>query len=841
MQTMSETDPGAKPETESRAEPEIRALDEEPRSTATPSSRPEVTLPPSAPSGASETIASTPRPHGAKKEEAGAEPETVFLTADNIDGVTDWETTASGAVEVHRDDLTVNADKIIYWPLEDEMEASGNVRLTRGEDVVTGPKMRMQLDAQTGFFDSPVYRLKRDPLAKKEEKEEEMVTLTIPRKVTSDNPLAALVPPQTMTVPRSIFLLPAPPVPVVEAQGEAEQIDFEGENRVRIHKGTYSTCKPGDRSWYAYADEMTLDYDRQVGEAQGGTVYFQDVPIIYSPWLSFPLDSERHSGFLAPVFGSTSDSGFLLSLPYYWNIAPNLDATIAPRFYSKRGLMLAGETRYLQPNYAGVVRAETLQNDKVRNENRYGYNVEHHQNFGYGITGSLELNGVSDDNYFSDLSSKSTITSQTQLLRRGVLSYGGSWWGANIIGQGYQTLQSDSEARVDAPYNFAPQINFVGRRLDLFDSDISMLAQYTSFTHPTMVEAQRMIAYPSVALPYVTPGYYVKPKVGVHYSQYKLEHQVEGMPDSISRTLPIVSVDAGMTFERNGNWFGREMTQTLEPRLYYLYIPYRNQDDIPLFDTAVADFNFAQAFSENIYSGQDRINDANQLTAALSSRLIDSATGREYLRVMVGQQFYFRDPRVTLHPDDKPRSGRSSDFLAAATGQVMKNVWFDTAIQYDPNAERSSDSVKRFSFGGRYYPETGKIINASYRFDRDNFRQIDLSGQWSFAGRWSVVGRYNYSFMENQLIEALGGIEYNGGCWAIRAVAHQLTTTSETRPTAFFVQLELNEFSRIGSNPLDLLSRNIQGYNKINTTTRNAQDFLFLPSSSSQSLASETF
>ncbi|MCL2830488.1 MAG: LPS assembly protein LptD [Betaproteobacteria bacterium] len=783
--------------------------------------------------------APSPRTPGAEKPQP--DPETIFLTANSIDGVTDWETTASGEVEAWRDDMTVNADRIIYHPLEDEMEASGQVRLVRGGNVVTGPKMRMWLDARSGFVDSPSYLLKYDPQAKKEEKAEETVTITVPRPSTPENPFAALAPPQTLTVPRSIFRLPEPPTPVVEAQGEAERIDFEGGSRVRIQKGTYSTCKPGDRSWFAYADDIFLDYDRQVGEARGSTVYFQDLPILYTPWMSFPLDNERHSGFLAPVFGSTSDSGFQASTPYYWNIAPNFDATFAPHIYSKRGLMLGGEMRYLEPAYTGEVRAEMLHHDSVRNENRYAYSVNHFQNFGSGFSGSLELSGVSDDNYFSDLSSKATVTSQTQLLRRGVLNYNGGWWGANIIGQGFQTLQPDPQTRVDVPYNFAPQVNFFARRQDLLNSDITMMAQYTSFTHPTMVEAQRIVAYPSITLPFVTPGFYVKPKIGVHYSQYKLSQQAAGAPDSISRTLPIASLDAGMTFERNASLFGREMTQTLEPRLYYLYIPYRNQDRIPIFDTGMADFNFAQAFSENVFSGQDRINDANQVTAALSSRLIDSATGREYLRVMVGQQYYFHDPRVTLTPGSDPRSRRRSDFLAAATGQVVKNIWFDTALQYNPNASQDNGRVDRFSFGARYYPEAGKVLNAAYRFDRENFKQIDLSGQWTFAGRWSLVGRYNYSFMENQLIEALGGLEYNGGCWAIRVVANQLVTVSRTRPTSFFVQLELGDFSRIGSGSSDLLSRNISGYSKINAQTRNARDFLFLPSSPSQSLANPTF
>jgi LPS-assembly protein len=265
-----------------------------------------------------------------------------------------------------------------------------------------------------------------------------------------------------------------------------------------------------------------------------------------------------------------------------------------------------------------------------------------------------------------------------------------------------------------------------------------------------------------------------------------------------------------MTFERSSNWFGRDYTQTLEPRLFYLNIPYKNQDDIPIFDTALADFNFSQIFADNQFSGWDRINNANQLTAAVGSRLIDPSTGAEIMRAMFGQRLYFSDDRVTL-PGTTNRMWDKSDFLAGFTGQVWPSVYADAALQYDPGDQQ----FERYSFGARYLPAPGKVVNATYSYNTDAaipIKQVDFSGQWPLSGRWQAVGRYNYSFLQNQPIEIIGGLEYNAGCWALRTVAHRVQTTEADSTTQFYVQLQLTGLASVGSNPLSLLQRRIPGY-----------------------------
>ena len=758
--------------------------------------------------------------------QAGGQPLPMFLTADELTGVTGHEAVASGDAEARRSGLVVNAERMTYWPVEDELEATGDVRLDKGDDYVTGPRMRMKMVEQTGVFDQPNFFLKRESAwAAQERKRQEKGT-----KGSAVVAAAGTMPASKsqMSRPEEGSLMnvlgvsadePAP-LPLTEARGSAERIDFEGESKLRIINGDYTTCKPADPGWYLKSDELALDYDREVGEGKNATLYFQNTPIFWSPWLSFSLNNQRKSGFLAPTFGSSSVNGLTLATPYYWNIAPNMDATIAPRVYAKRGLQLGSEFRYLDHNYAGNIRGEILPNDKLGgNEDRYAYSVRHQQNLGYGLAGTLNISGVSDDQYFTDLASRSVLSSQRQLLRQGTVTYGSDWWSANVIGQSYQTLNPDSDPtqQIAKPYSLAPQININARRPDFFRTDAAFFGQYSSFTHGKLDEGRRTVAYPQLSVPFVQPGWYVTPKIGAHVTSYSLDRRISTGSESITRSLPVFSIDAGMTFERDTSWFGAKATQTLEPRLYYLSVPYEKQTHIPVFDSALADFNFATIFSENQFTGYDRISDANQLTAAVTTRLIDPTSGAEAMRAMFGQRYYFQRQRVTLDtvalPVAEQGKWNKSDFLAAFSGRVLPKTYLDAALQYNPSDAR----MERSSVGARYQPELGKVLNASYRFASKEIssgalKNVDVAGQWPIWGGWSAVGRYNYSILDHKPVETVAGLEYNAGCWAVRVVGHQVVTTTGRDNTSIFVQLELNDFARIGSNPIDLLRRNVQGY-----------------------------
>lgn len=677
----------------------------------------------------------------------------LFLDADRMSGRQDVEIEAEGEVELRKRGQVVNADRLLYRQEEDEVHALGNVRIEQKDSLVTGPELKMKLDTHRGYMRQPVYQISQP-----------------------------------------------------DAHGEAENLEFAGENRYNITEGTYTTCSEGNNDWFMRSSEMELDRTVQVGTAHHASVVFKGVPILYTPWLQFPLDNQRKSGFLPPTFGSSGKSGLEFSLPYYWNIAPEQDATLTPRILSKRGLQLRGEYRYLNPFYAGKTNFEFLPNDNQTGASRYNLLLNHGQLLAEGWTGGLNVQKVSDDNYFRDLDSTVATTSQVLLPREGTLAYNG--YGLSFLTrvQSFQTLQ-DPKAPITPPYSRLPQMLLNGAWRNFPAVDLGLTSEWTDFRHPSLLNGQRFSFYPSISLPLNQSFAFVTPKVGVHYTRYTLsENNTDGVPD-MTRTLPVFSLDSGLFMEREWQMQGNEYLQTLEPRLYYLYIPYRDQSQLPNFDSALADFNYAQIFSENQFVGNDRINDANQLTAALTSRLLDPATGQEWLRATVGQRYYFKEQQVVL-PGGVARNDKSSDILAAFSGRVTPAWNVDAGVQYNTSQQQFYKS----SIGARYQPEVGKVLNLGYRFTRDALKQVDISSQWPLNGRWQGVGRVNYSFLDSKLLEGLAGLEYNGGCWAARMVMHQFASATAETSRSIFFQLELFGMGRIGSNPLDILKRNISGF-----------------------------
>ena len=712
---------------------------------------------------------------------ASADPRPTFISAGHISGRSDVETLAQGNVELRRTGNTLTCDALTYWQNEDQVEAVGNVRLTQNDDLIVGPRLRLRLEDNVGFFDEPQYTIRRAAAAKSGGKPGQLTT----------------------------------------GSGRARRIDFEGEDRYRLTDASYSTCPAGDMAWYARAGSINLDYGREAGEARDATLVFKDVPILYAPWIGFSLNNQRKSGLLSPTFGTTSKGGIEMTVPLFWNIAPDMDMTISPRAMAKRGVQWNGEFRYLDQNYNGTSRLEYLPDDQIAHRSRSSMSLIHAQNFGGGFAGNLNLNNVSDDTYFSDLSSRLTNVAQNNLLRQGGLSYTSSWWNVSLIAQRFQTLQDPELPPVGVPYHRLPQLSLNALRADLpFGSAFNFNGEFVNFSHPTLPLARRATMYPQFWLPLQTAAFYITPKFGLHLTHYALERQPAGTPDLLTRKVPTYSVDSGVFLERNIEWIGQNLTQTLEPRFYYLFVPSRDQRLIPVFDTGLADFNFAQIFSDNRYVGNDRIADANQATIALTSRLIDPLTGSELLRGVVGQRHYFKLQEVSL-PGENVRSSKTPDLLAAVSGKVWPSFYLDSGWQYNPREHKTN----RLTLAGRYQPELGKVISAGYRYNRDllnptapvnQISQIDVTGQWPLSGGWSGVGRYNYSLDENRIIEAIGGLEYNAGCWATRFVVQRIATAAGSSNSAFFVQLELNGFSNIGSNPLDMLKRNIPGYGRIN-------------------------
>lgn len=710
----------------------------------------------------------------------------IYVDADQITGITDQETVAAGQVVLKKADNTLTTDRLIYRQQDDEVEAIGNVRLSQNDGTITGPYLRLKLSDQLGHFDQPQYSLKRE---------------------ASSGDKAA----------------------TTTASGHAERIDFAGRNHYQLHDATYSTCRPDGPEWFARAGRILLDYDQEVGTAHDTTLVFKDVPILYSPWLTFSLNNKRKSGLLAPTLGTTSKSGLEIIQPYFWAIAPNIDATIAPRLMTKRGVGVNGELRYLEHNYRGTLQTEYLDQDRITHQRRSSYTFNHQHNFGRGLNATLDLNGVSDDSYFTDLSSRMTNIAQNNLLRQGTLGYATPWWSLSLLAQSFQTLQDPALPPVAVPYRRLPQLSFRATRADIPLGDqaalFSLRAEYTHFKHPTQIEGIRTVINPQFSLPLQSAGLYLTPRLGLHATRYQLDHPTAAGRQDASRTVPLFSLDGGAIFERPNQLFERAVTQTLEPRLYYLRVPVRQQNDLPLFDSGVADFNFAQIFADNRYTGDDRISDANQLTAALTTRFINPDNGAELMRAAIAQRYHFSDQHVSL-PGETLRTSNSADFLAAISGRLTPALSLDANLQYDPQQSQ----VERLSLGSRYQPASGRIVSASYRYNRtpvnwlNGIKQIDLAAQWPLWNSWSGVARYNYSLNDHRIIEAIGGLEYNAGCWASRVVLQRIATATGESRTAFFIQLELNGFSNIGSNPMDLLKRSIPGYGRL---TQPAADTAF--------------
>jgi LPS-assembly protein len=732
------------------------------------------------------------------------------VVAQKLSGINDVEMVAEGQAELIRGGDALRADHIRYRVAEDEVESTGNVVLTAPDMEVRGPRMRMRMEESTGEFDSPVY------VIRKEQKPVMEAAITISGLPATDDKGKVLVGTGKMI-----------PMPPIYGSGSADRLEFRGEDLYHMQNASYSTCAPGQRDWAIHVDELDLDYNSEQGTGRGAAVKFMDVPIFYSPWVNFSLNNERKSGLLPGTIGSTNKSGFEVSAPWYWNISPNMDATITARAMSRRGLQLNTEFRHLfdtqwnrkgrQPGGADKteVNLEYLPDDKLAGRDRYGYAIRYNQHFTDNLKAELNLNGVSDDDYFSDLSTRIAQVTQGSLLRQGKLLYRGAWYGAALNLQTFQSLQNGV-----GNYRRLPQVTAYANRHGLpLGLAFDLNAEYVNFDHPTELLGKRTTLYPQFSLPLVASAFSLTPKIGFHSTQYELSGQSrlavgdyrKNAPDQLSRSVPIISVDGGFAMERDFDWLGTPMVQTLEPRLYYLNIPKRDQSQIPVFDTALASFNYAQIFSENRYAGNDRIGDANHVTLAVTSRLLDGATSSDLLRATLGTRYYLTEQSVTLPTpfNETRRTERKADILAALTGQVLPHVYADIGWQYNPRDEHT----ERLHFGGRYRPSSGQILNAAYRLDRStDLKQFDVSGQWPLFGGWQGVGRYNYSINEHRIIESIGGVEYNANCWVGRFVVQRLATIAEQPTTAAFFQLELNDFSKIGSNPLQLLHRSIPGY-----------------------------
>lgn len=690
----------------------------------------------------------------------------ITVEAEQITGRPDREVNLARDVEITRGLTRIRADSACYRQVEDEVSARGNVFMQRFGDRYKGDELKLNLSSGKGYVLRPEYELELN-----------------------------------------------------NAQGGAERMDFISEDEALVTNGTYSTCEGLNPDWYLKASTLRLDAGRDVGVAGGTVVYFKGVPILGTPALSFSLSGARRSGWLPPSIGFGSKGSAELMVPYYFNIAPNRDLTLYPRLMLDRGLQMGATGRYIGETgagwYGGETHVELLLNDRETKTDRWLVNTNHSQAIAPGLSYGWNVRAASDDEYPSDFSKSVSTSAERQLLREIRTDYVSQYWSLNARVQNYQILQdpaaaTDPALTVIRPYDRLPQINFHAGRYDVAGFDWALDAELVRFSHPDFQTGNRAVAIPQLSYPFIRPGYFVTPKVMLHASQYDIDN-ADGSATSVTRTLPTFSLDSGLVFEREARLLGRAMTQTLEPRLFYVYTPFEDQSRIPLFDTAEAGFNFAQIFTENRFIGADRVADANQLTAAVTSRFIEE-NGAERLRLAVGQRYYFSDQRVRLGATE-PRGESRSDLLLGATGRIADDWSFDGAVQYDASANRTFSS----NYGVQWRPGDKKVVNAEYRYLRDTFKNVDLSSQWPLSMRWYGVGRVSYSLSDRKILESLVGLEYRADCWVFRMGAQRFVTTLRNTSTPIFFQLELNGLSRLGiGNPLESFYRSIPGYTRLN-------------------------
>ena len=697
---------------------------------------------------------------------AGDDPRPTFARGDRLEGRTDRETTLEGNAEVRRAGTVVRGDRLTLYETDDEIIAVGNVRVTREGQVFTGPQLRLKLDANQGSFESPRFYL-----------------------------------------------------PLTGGRGDAQRIDFLGRGQVALTDATYTTCRPDDPDWYLKADQLTLDRTVDEGVAESATLYFKGLPVIATPYFAFPLGDERRSGFLPPTLSFTSTVGGEVRVPYYFNIAPNRDFTLFTNVTGRRGLQFGGIGRYIEPEHGGTTRFEYAPDDREYGGARWLFDSVHtSSNLGGWQAGWL-LRGVSDDDYFVDYS-RSIVQSAERSLPRD--AYAVRAFGDWVVRARVLQYQNILDARDAPPYDRLPQLTVSNFQRDLAGFEAGVVADVTDFRRdlPDSARGARMIVNPSLAYPFSGPAWFVTPKVSMHMTSYRLDVNPSG-PNDIDRALPTFSLDSGLVLERPATLGSRDVIQTLEPRLLYVYTPYRDQDDIPVFDSAVANLSFATLFNENIFSGGDRIADANQLTAGAITRFIDPATGVESLRFAAAQRLYFATQRVTI-PGVPLRTDTRSDILLGVAGNLGGGHSIDAGVQFSMTEGR----FPRLGASWRWWPSQDRLLNLAVRYQERDYAQIDTSWRWPIARRWNALGRVNYSFLteqrdpatgvvnpvDPQLLEGLIGFEYLADCWILRGVAQRFVTSSAERTSAFFLQVELSGLARVGLDPFDILTRNIPGY-----------------------------
>ena len=713
----------------------------------------------------------------------------------------DLDVVIEGQASIRKPGMSIQAGRLSFDQSQDLVEASGQVRLHRAGSLFVGPQLKLQVDSFQGFLDQPSFELYNSG-----------------------------------------------------AHGQAAQMAFIDNTRAVVRQANYTTCKriPGPDwlpEWVLKATRLTIDEEESTVQAEGVQLRFQDVPILAIPSVTFPMNNDRKSGLLPPVVGISSNNGVEVSQPYYFDIAPNRDATVTTHLMSKRGVAVDTGFRYLEKDYSGQARLNLMPTDTLSDRARWGWSSQHNASIDTGLDGwgrvglGLNLNRVSDDNYWRDFKSSGQVLTQRLLPSTGFLRWGQGDFSMSAQVQRWQTLQ-DINSPITPPYDRAPQIGMRYGQWNADGLDWSVQADTTRFEanydripidsiakRPDLRNGERSFVLAQVSRPWIRPWGFVTPKLQLHATRYQLDQPLDNGIRHASRVLPTLSIDTGLVYERDSQWFGRSLTQTLEPRVFYARTPYKDQSYLPVYDSGATDFNLSTIYSESSYVGHDRLIDNDALTLGVTSRFFDVDSGAEMLRVGMAQRIRFSDQQVVL-PDQTSAQSGLSDLLLGA-GVRWDDRWaLDGTVQVNNQTNRAS----RTTLQGRYSPSPYRVLNAAYRLNRDISEQVDVGWQWPVSDllgrsdmtaenawtrtpgqglgpdRWYSVGRLNFSLTEGRLVDSLLGFEYDGGCWIGRIAFERIQSTVTTATSRLLFQLEFIGLARVGASPLNALRNNIPRY-----------------------------
>ncbi len=716
----------------------------------------------------------------------------------------DLDLVIEGRATIRKPGLSIQAGRLEYDQTQDVVNASGQVRMSRDGSLFEGPKLTLQVDSFQGKLEQPVFELYKSG-----------------------------------------------------GYGQAAQVEFLDDKRAIVRQASYTTCRrtPGPEwlpAWVLKATEMTLDEEESSVRAQGVQLRFQDVPLLAIPAASFPLTSDRRSGFLPPVVGINTTNGVEVAQPYYFDIAPNRDATVTTHVMSKRGVAVDTEFRYLEKDYSGQARLNLMPSDTLSSQARWGWSSQHNGSIDTGLSSvgliglGLHLNRVSDDQYWRDFPRSGLALTQRLLPSTGVLSWARGDFSMSAQVQRWQTLQ-DISAPITPPYDRAPQVSMRYGQWRADGMDWSVQADTTRFearydripnNTATPRNGERSFVQAQMSRPWIRPWGFVTPKLQLHATRYQLDQPMDTGASVANRVLPTASLDAGLVFERETQWFGRNVVQTLEPRAFYVRTPYRDQSMLPVYDSGPTDFNLSTIYSENAYVGQDRLIDNDALTLGVTSRFFDADNGAEMLRVGMAQRIRFSDQQVVL-PGQTPAQSGPSDLLLGA-GVRWDDRWtLDSTVQVN----NQTDRISRTTLQARYSPSAYRVLNAAYRLNRGVSEQVDLGWQWPISDvlgrsdpaaetawtrtpgqglgpdRWYSVGRLNFSLTEGRLVDSLLGFEYDGGCWIGRIAFERIQSTVSTASSRLLFQLEFIGLARVGASPLNSLRNHIPRYQYLRDNT----------------------